>query len=222
MKCPGQDRRYWKGGAVYEMPCPECGYTVEIFKDENAGRCRRCGHRFLNPGADFGCAQWCSLSNECLGIAPERGSEGDSGECALAARLIQWVEQEFRSDPSFIVHALRVYQYAKELVRKEGGDPRVVLSAALLFATGEHTSGPAEIAPEQSSCLPEAQAKVKEALQHLRLDEETAKRVCHDSQTLAKLAAEHFVGARGEWEKIIQSSLRTETAKNKARGLFRT
>ena len=150
------------------------------------------------------------------------------------------MEQEFRSDPSFIVHALRVFQYAKELVRKEGGDPRVVLSAALLLATGEHTSGPAESAPEQGGCLPEAQAKVKEALQHLRLDEETANRVCHilencrtgkdavavdcqivcDSQTLAKLAAEHFVGEPGEWEKIIQSSLLTETAKNKARVLF--
>ena len=74
MKCPGQDRRYWKGGAVFEVPCPECGYTVEIFKDESAGRCRHCGHRFLSPGTDFGCAQWCSLSNECLGIDPAAGT----------------------------------------------------------------------------------------------------------------------------------------------------
>src|SRR3972149_2380138 len=130
MKCPGQDRRYWKGDAVVEIPCPECGHTVEIFRDESAGRCRRCGHRFLKPGTDFGCAKWCSLANECLGFAPQRKSEGNDTESALGARLIQWVEQEFKNNPACIAHALRVFQYAKELVRKEGGDPRVVLSAA--------------------------------------------------------------------------------------------
>ena len=34
--------------------------------------------------------------------------------------LIQWVEQEFKSDPACIAHALRVFQYAKELVHKSG------------------------------------------------------------------------------------------------------
>ncbi|MGA2066288.1 MAG: DUF3786 domain-containing protein [Thermoguttaceae bacterium] len=70
MKCPGQDSRYWTGDPVVETPCPECGATVEIFRDESAGRCRRCGHRFLNPGANFGCAQWCSLAKECVGFIP--------------------------------------------------------------------------------------------------------------------------------------------------------
>ena len=240
MKCPGQDRRYWLGNAVIEVPCPECGNPVEIFRDENAGRCRRCGHRFLNPGTDFGCAQWCSLANECLGYAPQRQSEGVGTESALAARLIQWVEQEFKSDPACIAHALKVFQYAKELVRKTGGDPRVVLSAALLLATGVHKSELVESLPEQVNCQPEAAAKVEQALKHIRLDEDTAGRVCRilenyrkgenaesiefqivcDSQTLAGLVAEHFAGSSGEWENLIGTSLRTEAARNMARGLF--
>jgi len=215
---------------------------VEIFRDESAGRCRRCGHRFLNPGTDFGCAKWCSLANECLGFAPQRQSEGDSTESALAARLIQWVEQEFKSDPACITYALKVFQYAKELVRKEGGNPRVVLSAALLLATGAHTSGPVGSPPEQCSRLPEAPAKVREALEHMKLDPDTTRRICQilencrtgedseaiefqivcDSLSLAKLATEPFVGSPGHTETMIQTSLRTEAAKDKARGLCHT
>ena len=25
MKCPGQDRGYWTGDRVFEVPCPRCG-----------------------------------------------------------------------------------------------------------------------------------------------------------------------------------------------------
>lgn len=33
MKCPGQDSRYWKEGAIFEVDCPKCGKPVEFFKD---------------------------------------------------------------------------------------------------------------------------------------------------------------------------------------------
>ena len=140
MKCPGQDPRYWTGEVVSEVPCPECGATVEIFRDEKAGRCRHCGHRFANPGADFGCAQWCAMANECLGLSPQRQSQPGSAEGALAARLIQWIEGRFKDDPLRIARALKAFQRAKELVRKEGGDPRVVVCAALLLAVGQEQS----------------------------------------------------------------------------------
>ena len=102
MKCPGQDRSCWTGDFVREIPCPECGAAVEVFRDENSGRCRRCGHKFFAPGADFGCAQWCSLAKECLGFAPERQPQPGSAEGALAARLIQRVEAVFKNDPASI------------------------------------------------------------------------------------------------------------------------
>lgn len=34
MKCPGQDRRYWKPGDIFDVECPQCGNGVEFFKDE--------------------------------------------------------------------------------------------------------------------------------------------------------------------------------------------
>ena len=33
MKCPGQDSRYWKAGAIFEAKCLECDHLVEFFKD---------------------------------------------------------------------------------------------------------------------------------------------------------------------------------------------
>ncbi|MBC2745136.1 MAG: HD domain-containing protein [Desulfosarcina sp.] len=39
MKCPGQDTLYWKPGAIYEVPCPNCGVNVEFFKDDTARKC---------------------------------------------------------------------------------------------------------------------------------------------------------------------------------------
>ena len=59
MKCPGQDTQYWKPGAIFEEKCPECGAAVEFFKDDTTRKCPKCGHRFLNPKLDFGCAAYC-------------------------------------------------------------------------------------------------------------------------------------------------------------------
>jgi hypothetical protein len=241
MKCPGQDRRYWTGNAVNEVPCPKCGHSVEIFKDENSGRCTHCGHRFLNPGTDFGCAQWCSLATECLGYTPQKKSDGNASESALAAQLIQWVEQEFKGNPTCIAHVLTVFQYAKELISKEGGEPCIVLCAALLLAAVTHTPGTVEDQHRRFEGLPEANTKVREALLHLKLDQDITNKVCHilengrrdtdsetvefqivcDSLALAELAVGHFRGNFGEWEKLVATRLRTESAKNKALALFK-
>jgi hypothetical protein len=240
MKCPGQDRRCWTGERVREIPCPECGVTVEIFRDESTGRCLRCGHKFAAPGANLGCAQWCSLANECLGYAPERQPQSGSAESALAARLIQRVEQVFSSSPGRIAHALRVFQFAKELVREEGGDPRVVLCASLLLATEGHEGGCPEATAAQPVTRFEA-GPVESVLRDLGLDAATAARVrqivasCHagedtesvesrivlDSQRLAFLAVAPQTGSPAQEENLLVTDLRTETARAKARNLIR-
>ena len=71
MKCPGQDVRYWKPDAVFEVPCPACGAAVEFFKDDAWRKCHKCGHRFSNPRIDLGCAEWCPYAEQCLGQRPE-------------------------------------------------------------------------------------------------------------------------------------------------------
>ena len=178
MKCPGQDWRYWTGELASEVPCPECGALVELFRDESFGRCRRCGHRFSNPGADFGCAQWCSLAKECLGFAPPRGVEPEFRETALAARLLQAVAEQCRDQPARIARALRVFRYAKELLRKEGGDPRLVLSAALAL----QSDGPAQDSADSSPAGPtQAAAELARARQlfaRVELDGELSRRAC--------------------------------------------
>ena len=160
MKCPGQDWRYWTGDVLFEVPCPECGYAVEFFKDEPRGRCPNCGHRFLNPGIDIGCAQWCGLSEQCLGLVPEPGLAGRGKEQALASRLIQAVREECQAQPARFAAALSVFRYAKWLVSREGGDPQVVLAAALLLEIshparrhGKRAAGPR---PRQSARNPPA------------------------------------------------------------------
>ena len=71
MRCPGQDMQYWKPGAIFEASCPQCGQTVEFFKDDTARKCGKCGHRFVNPQMDFGCAAYCPYAEQCLGTLPE-------------------------------------------------------------------------------------------------------------------------------------------------------
>ena len=68
MQCPGQDTRYWKPGAIYELSCPTCGARVEFFKDDPARRCPRCAERIPNPRRDVGCAEWCPHAKDCVAM----------------------------------------------------------------------------------------------------------------------------------------------------------
>ena len=70
MKCPGQDSRYWKAGAIFEAKCPECDHLVEFFKDDTTRKCPKCEHKFANPKMDFGCASYCQYAKECIGDLP--------------------------------------------------------------------------------------------------------------------------------------------------------
>ena len=79
MKCPGQDSRYWKPGAIFEAKCPKCGAEVEFFKDDPLRKCRKCGHRFPNPKMDFGCAAYCPYAEQCIGdLPPEVAAQQES------------------------------------------------------------------------------------------------------------------------------------------------
>ena len=67
MKCPGQDSRNWKPEDVFEVSCPACGASVELFRTDTVRRCYKCAFRFKNPRLDLSCAQWCAFATQCLG-----------------------------------------------------------------------------------------------------------------------------------------------------------
>ena len=136
MKCPGQDSRYWKPGAIFEVQCPECGNEVEFFKDDTARRCPKCGHRFVNPEMDFGCASYCPYAEQCLGdLPPELLAERDD---LLKDRVALEMKRYFGHDFKQIGHAANVARYAEQIVREEHGNPAVVLCAAYLHDIGMH------------------------------------------------------------------------------------
>ncbi len=66
-RCPGQDQRYWKPEDITFVRCPSCGEEVELWKDEPARACRKCGAVVRNPRLERGCAKWCPQARECLG-----------------------------------------------------------------------------------------------------------------------------------------------------------
>lgn len=136
MKCPGQDTRYWKLGAIFEAKCPKCGHKVEFFKDDTTRRCKKCGNRFVNPEMDFGCASYCQYAEQCLGnLPPELLAEKDD---LLKDRVAIEMKHYFWKDFRRIGHAANVARYAEQIVREEKGDPAVVLCAAYLHDIGIH------------------------------------------------------------------------------------
>ncbi len=136
MKCPGQDSRYWKPGAIFEVKCPNCGNEVEFFKDDTTRLCKKCGHRFVNPEMDFGCASYCPYAEQCLGdLPPELLAERDD---LLKDRVAIEMKRYFGQDFKRIGHAASVARYAEQIAKEEKGNPAVVLCAAYLHDIGIH------------------------------------------------------------------------------------
>ena len=136
MKCPGQDIRYWKPGAVFDVKCPKCGKNVEFFKDDTTRKCRNCGHKFINPKIDFGCAAYCQYAAQCIGDLPEEYKA--QREEMLKERIAVEMKRYFKKDFKRIGHAMRVARYAERIGKSEGGNLAVILSAAYLHDIGIH------------------------------------------------------------------------------------
>ncbi len=134
MKCPGQDTQYWQPGAIFEVKCPKCDQTVEFFKDDTSRKCHHCGHRFVNPQMDFGCAAYCQYAEQCLGnLPPELMAQKED---LLKDRVAIEMKRYFKSDFKRIGHASRVARYAERIGKLEGGNLAVILSAAYLHDIG--------------------------------------------------------------------------------------
>jgi len=136
MKCPGQDSRYWKPGAIFDEKCPECGHIVEFFKDDTARKCGKCDHRFANPKMDFGCASYCQYAEECIGtLPPELIAQKED---LLKDRIAIEMKRYFKSDFKRISHATRVARYAERIGKNERGNMAVILASSYLHDIGIH------------------------------------------------------------------------------------
>lgn len=136
MKCPGQDTRYWKSGAVFEVNCPKCNHPVEFFKDDTSRICGNCKHRFVNPKMDFGCAAYCQYAEQCIGnLPPELLAQKES---LFKDRVAIEMKRYFGKDFKRIGHASRVARHAQNIANQEGGDMAVILAAAYLHDIGIH------------------------------------------------------------------------------------
>ncbi|MFZ0134855.1 MAG: HD domain-containing protein [Desulfobacterales bacterium] len=128
MKCPGQDTLYWKPGAIYEVNCPKCDRPVEFFKDDTTRKCGHCGHRFVNPNMDFGCAAYCPYAEQCLGTLPEEVRS--QKEDLLKDRVAVEMKHAFKRDFKRIALTMRRARYAERIA----GDARAALPVVLCAA----------------------------------------------------------------------------------------
>ena len=240
MKCPGQDTRFWTPDDVYEISCARCGKPVEFFKTDVRRRCSKCGKRVENPKVSLGCAKWCAYAKECLGFDPNALQLADTAEMSLIDQLVTALKETFAEDQDRITHSLLVLDRAQDIMRNEGGDPRVVMSAALLHDIGipaaerKHGSSDAKYQEVEGAALS------RQILEDIKVDNAMVDQVCdivrsHHSADgedtpefrivwdadrleeappgLTEMEGERLVG-------VIDKVFRTETGRQKARKLF--
>lgn len=237
MHCPGQDRRYWKDDAVFNIPCPRCAHLVEMFKDEKLGRCRQCNLCFNNPKVAFDCASWCEYAEECTGI--RGGTTTVPFESSLANRLLRTVEAEVQSDQSAHIASLLNFQHASELLVAERADSRVVLSASLLLPLYSPDRQKSLSGPETETAGIKA-VNIEDLLRRIGFEAATVdqivqllKNFCHggavdtpesrvlgDAELLAQASMEGGLHDDARLEDLVCRQLRTESGKKRARQLW--
>lgn len=207
MKCPGQDMQYWTDDAIFEIDCPECGSTVEFYKDDTSRKCPRCQHRFVNPKLDFGCASYCQFAEQCLGTLPENflGSREDLLKDKVAVLLKRHLKTDFKK----IREATELAQIGETICKQEGGNLAVVLCAAYLC----HVEN--EI---MSQILQDAGAN--ESLEKTIFQTIHPESLSHDSPIEAKIFADARILSQYKTRLKQQSTTDTEKISIDESGLF--
>ncbi len=241
MRCPGQDPMFWRPGDVFEIPCPKCGYGVEFLKYDVKRRCR-CGHEIVNPKINFGCAEWCPYGDSCIEGLPDEMKSKTKGEKEnrLKERISQEMKRYFGNDTKRINHALKVAQYAEEILKIEGGNPIVILGSAYLHDIGikkaeekyghasaeyQEKEGP-DIAREILNRLNVQKPIVDEICDiighhhHPRSKETLHFQILYEADWLVNIDEDNLFQNKEKLEKIMTNVFKTETGKRLAENLY--
>lgn len=240
MKCPGQDTMFWKPDDIFEVSCPKCGHRVEFFKVDVKRKCT-CGHEMVNPKIDFGCAQWCSYGDQCIEGLPEemRVKQKEEQNNRLRERIFQEMKRYFSHDVKNVNHALKVAQYAEEILKIEGGHPLVVLGAALLHHVGNKEAEGEYGTISLDEQKREDPAMARQILKKLNIQGNIVDEICDlirhyphpkeketlhfqilcEADRLANMEEEEFFRDPGNAEENIEKIFKTMTGKKLAKKL---
>lgn len=142
MKCPGQDMQYWDSDAIFDIDCPSCHQPVEFYKDDTTRKCSNCGHRFVNPKMDFGCAAYCQFAEQCIGALPEEfaGARDNLLKDKVAVEMKRFYKNDFKK----IGRVSRIARYAETIGKTEKVNMGILLCTAYLhdIGTGQGTPPP--------------------------------------------------------------------------------
>jgi hypothetical protein len=185
--------KYWKEDAIFDADCPQCGKPVEFYKDDTTRKCNHCGHRFVNPKMDFGCATYCQFAEQCLGTLPE-DFRGIDTNILLKEKVAVEVKRYFHTDFRRIREATNCAQFAETIGKTEQASLPVILCAAYMHGIAlddAHTIltrvGAAEgLAEEICTILSEIDSASEKSPPPLR--------ILHDALTLVKLQAHYKAG----------------------------
>ena len=185
MKCPGQDMKYWKDDAIFEVSCPKCDKAIEFYKDDTTRKCGHCGHRLVNPKMDFGCASYCQFAEQCLGTMPEEfmGAREDLLKDKVAVAMKRFYQTDFKS----IRKATSAARHAENIGKAEGGNLAVILCAVYLHGMERENARSILTGVGASEPLIEEITQLLNIHKNLVKDETSAAGIVHDALVLEQL-----------------------------------
>lgn len=226
MKCPGQDMQYWNAEAIFEVGCPECGKSVEFYKDDTTRSCGHCGHRFVNPKLDFGCAAYCKFADQCIGTLPEEfvGSHDNLLKDKVAVEM----KRHYKTDYKQIGFVSKVARHAEKIGRDEGAKLAIVLCAAYLKDIGSEDQDSAILASSILTRLGAKEEVLNEVCELLKIHAagqtgNAEADTLADADHIARLEDQHKRQAISaeEFEQFISKKVLTESGKEIAQTTFR-
>jgi hypothetical protein len=83
---------------------------------------------FYNPKIELGCAEWCQYAEKCVPDLVKAKKAAQN----FKELLSEMVKSHLEDDPAAWDRTAKGAAYAQDLLKAEGGDPKVVLAAVLL------------------------------------------------------------------------------------------